>query len=248
MIISKLCQTPRGLAGLLFAVLYFLLSTQSTAAGSFSVSPLKVVLSANKKVVSLTVRNRGIAAASIQLQTVEWRQDDNGNDVYTPAKILLATPPMFTLPPGEIQVIRAGLRRLPDAREELAFRLYLQEIPAPVDGSFQGLQVALRLGVPVFVQPTSETAPKLQWQAKRLDNGKLQIQASNDGTAHAKLGGVSLVPENGGSMEGKVTGYLLPGSTRHWDLEPVFDFAPGDQLTVSARVNGKTSSVRVRVD
>ena len=63
------------------------------------------------------------------------------------------SPPIATIAPDKEQIIRVGLRRAPDKERELSYRLFLQEVPAPPKPGFQGLQVALRVGLPVFVQP-----------------------------------------------------------------------------------------------
>lgn len=236
----------RGLAGL-FTALSLLLWLPSVGAGSFSVKPVRVTLSADKKVASLEVQNNGDSETSIQLETVAWTQEPSG-DVYKLSETLLATPPIFTLAPGETQIVRVGLRRLPSADQELPFRLFLTEIPPPAKKDFHGLQMALRLGVPVFLQPTTEIAPELHWRAKNLNNGHLQLQVTNRGNAHAKLDSASLQLPSGEHIQGTASGYILPGYKREWEIEPVVEITPGDRLALETRVNGNTRSVTVPVE
>src|SRR4051812_46070459 len=118
--------------------LAFLLGAVGVAnAGSFAVNPVRATLSAKQTVSSLVVRNSGSESTVIQLEVVNWAQED-GKDVYTPTKELLATPPIFTVPPGGSQVVRVGLRRATDSQRELAYRLFLQEVP-PAKTDVQGL-------------------------------------------------------------------------------------------------------------
>ena len=73
----------------------------------------------------------------------------------------MATPPIFTVPPKGTQVIRVGLRRAADAQQGLSYRMFLQEVPPPPRQGLQGLQVALRLSLPVFVMPARDARPVL---------------------------------------------------------------------------------------
>jgi CBS domain containing-hemolysin-like protein len=44
----------------------------------------------------------------------------------------------------------------PDPVNEIAYRLVLDEIPPPPEPGFKGLQVALKINFPIFVQPLTE--------------------------------------------------------------------------------------------
>ncbi len=81
-----------------------------------------------------------------------WAQKD-GKDQLTPTRELIATPPIFNLKAGTTQLIRIGMLRKVDLEKELIYRLILEEIPPPPAPDFKGLQVALRIGLPVFIKP-----------------------------------------------------------------------------------------------
>src|SRR5262245_29568931 len=100
------------------------LQPRAGVAGSFEVNPVRVDLSAAARTSAVTVRNTGSEAVIVQLSVVAWSQED-GRDVYTETKEILATPPIATIPAGGEQIIRAGLRRAPDAQRELSYRLFL---------------------------------------------------------------------------------------------------------------------------
>jgi fimbrial chaperone protein len=145
------------------------------------------------------------------------RVQQDGKDVYTPTKDILATPPIFTVPAGGSQVVRVGLRRPTDAQRELAYRLFLQEVP-PAKSDAQGLRMVLRIGLPVFVLPPVVTKPVLRWQAVRTADGALKVVLTNSGNAHIQVARAKLtVPGSSQSLATQdVAAYVLSGQSRDW--------------------------------
>lgn len=188
-------------------------------AGSFQVGPVTATLSADHRVAALTVRNTGTDAATIQLRAMAWSQSD-GKDAFAPAQDILATPPIFTVPAGGSQVIRIGSRRDPDPQQERAYRLFLREVPPAPQAGAHGLRMVLEISLPVFVQPTSASAPDLHWQAIRIDGTHVKLTASNTGTAHARLTHFVLTGEGGGRIPmSSNTTYILPGNSHDWMID-----------------------------
>src|SRR5438876_8352828 len=74
-------------------------------AGSFTVNPVRVTLSATQSVAAITVRNVGTEATVVQLETSSWNQH-GGLDSLASTTEVLATPPIITLPPGASRIIR----------------------------------------------------------------------------------------------------------------------------------------------
>ena len=157
----------------------------------------------------------------VQTAILAWSQAD-GKDEYTPADGALATPPLATIPPSGEQIVRVGLRRAPDPRTELAFRLYVQEIPGSERPSFSGLQVALRVGIPVFVAPSGPVTRKLEWTAKRQADGRLALTVENRGNVHLQIVGMTLIAPLSRTEVAQENGlaYVLPGQSRTWLLKP----------------------------
>nr|WP_280115884.1 fimbria/pilus periplasmic chaperone [Azotobacter salinestris] len=218
----------------------------SVLAGSFSVSPIRVTLSAGQKIMALRVINSGATPVSIQLELFSWMQEQ-GADRYSPTNELLAMPPIFTVAPGESQVVRIGLRRAPDPQRELSYRLFLQELPAPLPKGFQGLQVALRLGVPVFVTSSAPTAPQLQWRLRRTSKG-LVLSTINQGNAQGHVSGLQLLLRNGKIMTLQDPVYVLAGVRREWPLEGIVSLPIGELVELSAKVNEKDVTSQLRVE
>lgn len=211
----KAARRPRRTLGLCIAALLF---HGCAWAGSFQVNPIRVDLTPKAQTTALTVKNTSDEAVVVQVSIDAWSQDA-GKDVYAPTKELLATPPVMTIPPGDERVVRVGLRRAPDRDKELSYRLFLQEVPPPPKPGFQGLVVALRVGLPVFVAPAQgAAAPRMAWKASRLPDNKLEVSAVNEGTAHLQVADISVV--DGANAVATYSGltYVLPGQRRDWTL------------------------------
>lgn len=208
-------STHRALWGLVF-----FLAAAAASAGSFQVSPVNPTLSSRHPVSALTVRNTSANPTVIQVDAMAWSQPE-GVDTFVPAPDILATPPIFTLPAGGTQVIRVGSRLPPDANAERSYRLFLREIPPPPKPGFNGLRMALRISLPLFIQPTASAVPQLEWQAIAWEKGRLRIQATNKGLAHARLSAFKLSTGINGKplpIPGE-TAYVLPGASHVWVVQ-----------------------------
>jgi len=203
-------------------------------AASFQVNPIRVTLSPEHTTGVLRVTNASDTPTVVQLEIVAWSQENN-LDVYTPSRALLATPPIFTVNPGNQQVVRIGMRTTPDAKRETCYRLFLSEVPPAPKPGFRGVQIALRVGIPVFVEPPVATTPDLHWSARRVSANELEIAAVNSGTAHAEIlklnvtatgRGVPLVEEFGG--------YVLPGAQHTWSIKLTAPLAANIPLEINA--------------
>jgi fimbrial chaperone protein len=227
---TVLGQALRGLA--IFSVALTGCGWHAAQASSFSVNPVRVTLSAKQPVAAITVRNSDAQQTVVQLETNAWTQVD-GKDTQVPSSDLLATPPIFTLPPGGSQIIRVGLRNARKFPGEVTYRLSLREVP-PAVPSTTGLRVALLISMPIFVVPATPVAPDIQWRATRDADGKLRITATNTGNAHVQVGKLDLLASGQVVGTRQVAEYVLPGSTRSWALDAPGTLAAGAKLHISA--------------
>lgn len=221
--------------------LAFALATHGSVparAASFSVSPMRVSLSAGKPVAALEVHNESDEPSVVQLELVSWSQNDT-DDVYVETAEVLATPPILTVPPGGSRVVRIGLRRPADHDRELTYRLYLQEVPAALPEDFQGMRMTLRVGVPVFVAETTKPKSKLQWRSVVLPDGAVQLTLTNAGNEHVKITELELRAVDGAaSGSQQVSTYVLPGQSRQWQIKMTNPVAAGSRLQVTAHSDG----------
>lgn len=214
--------------GLMASAAVFGLPSMPAHAGSFSISPMRLDLSTTSRTAAMTVRS-GPREALVQAQVVLWEQVD-GEDRLTPTRDLLVSPAVFTLPPNGSQLVRVALRTPPvDTTRELSYRLILQEVPQDANPEFTGLQVALRLSVPVFVANEGTTGAKLAWSAAPSGDG-LIVTAKNSGDVHTRIHGFSVAPATGEAqpLVQPLGTYLLPGQARSWSL------GHGDEASAAA--------------
>lgn len=187
--------------------------------------------------MAINVRNDSDQPTSIQIQAVAWSQLD-GKDVYTPTRELLVSPPIVTISPKSEQVIRAALRRKADVANELAYRIYLQELPSQPTPGFMGLQLALRIGLPVFVKPqTGKAAPKMVWSVSQAPDNNLKVTLQNQGNAHVQVSDFALyVPGGDKPIAGESgSSYVLAGQAREWLVKSdLFEKITGGRLRLKA--------------
>jgi fimbrial chaperone protein len=217
---------------LMFMVTAFGLAGWANAA-NLTVYPVGVILNAQKPAGEINLQNDDEAPKVIQIELMEWSQKD-GQDIYTPSRDLLVNPPVFTLQPGKTQLIRLGLNKPTKNAEELSYRLYINEVPPPPKPGFTGLQMALRLGIPVFVEPHQPAKPRLDWQARRNGDGSIKLRVANTGNVHMKLLDFELKEAEQSRTLAKESGgfYLLPGQSRELSFIPEFDWQ-GNRLKLS---------------
>lgn len=196
------------------------LSPAPAHAGSFSVSPVRVDLSAQAQTGALTIRNQDDAPVVVQAEGLLWEQA-NGQDELSPTKDVLVSPAVFTVPANGSQLVRVALRRPADAQRELSYRLILTEVPSQADAGFTGLNIALRLSLPIFVEARTPAAAQLEWSAERGSDGKLSVTTRNSGSAHARVLKFTVAPAEGPGqpLEQPTAAYVLPGTARTWMLD-----------------------------
>lgn len=208
------------MAGSVTAWMLMLAAASTAAAGTFSIAPVRIELQGSQHTAVLTVHNDDAAALVIQVSALNWTQP-GGEEGNAATRELLATPPVFTLPPNGEQIVRVALRREPDPARELDYRLLLAEVPQPADKKFTGLRVALRLSIPVFVKAASPAAAALRWRAQWLPEGGLALSATNEGMSHQQISDFTLHFAGTEALaRGVVSRYVLPGSTVTWKIAP----------------------------
>ena len=218
-----------------YGLTFFIAGTVSASAGSFAVSPVRVTLSSSAPVASLVVRNDDSTPVVVQLELAAWSQQD-GKDEFSPTREILATPPIFTVPAHASQVVRVGLRHALNAQSELDYRLFLQEVPPPPKPGFQGLRMALRISMPIFVAPAVAAAPALHWEAIRVPGEKIRIRLTNAGNAHVQVANFKLTLPNGtDSNLQQVATYVLSGQSHDWLVGG--SARPGATIRLSAQTD-----------
>ena len=203
-----------------YATLAGLAMAHAALAGSFSVTPVRVELTEARRTAVLTLHNPEDSPLTLQVALVDWAQAD-GLDHYADTHDLLATPPVFTIPAKSEQIVRVALRRDLDPARELPYRIFFEQVPESAPRDFNGLNIALRIGVPVFLLPHATTHADLTWEAHYLADGRLQILANNRGSAHVQVTDFDLRLGSGAStLHVADVKYVLPGSQMSWTVTP----------------------------
>lgn len=196
---------------------FTILGTLSLAAASFTVTPVRVELSARQLHATLQITNGGDEKVTIQLHSVLWTLS-GGVESLQDTNDFIVNPPIFTIMPHETQVIRVGIREFAWSATETTYRLILEEVPPSSDSSLKGLRTVLRISIPIFVKPSVSTAAKLSWDLQRTPDGGATLSVSNHGNAHIQLMQLSMVANGAtdASFQHKDFVYLLPGERKEW--------------------------------
>lgn len=206
------------------------LAPAPASAASFSVNPVNIILPSDRQAASLTLTNSGAAPVSVRVLTYGWTQVDGG-DVHTPTDNVIASPPIFTIAPGATQLVRVGLKARPQAG---AYRVIFEEIPRQ-EPTGTGIQVHLRLNLPLYLVPEGGGQPMLSWRAWQDSNGDLFVEGRNSGSAHRQV--IELWAEQGGKRQrlSRQMGVVLPASARLWKIGKQPGLQAGAPLVLTVR-------------
>ena len=177
-------------------------------ASNFGVTPLRLDIGPKAKSGSFTVSNQDKAPITFQVSVKKWTQEPGGKDVYTDSKELVVFPTQLEIKPGQKKIVRVGFEGTPP-KHESAYRVFIEELPAPVKVSEHGGEVRVlgRFGLAVLVRDKS-SVPHLAIDELSVKGGKVTVKVSNSGDSAARVQRLSL----GKSKE------LLPGFAGNWVL------------------------------
>jgi fimbrial chaperone protein len=196
------------------------LAALPAAASTFNIAPIRAELGVGHRTEALTLTNVEDEPVVVDVRVVAWSQR-NGQEQLDETRELLVTPPVLQIPAKGEQIIRVALRREADPAQELTYRVIFDEVPQAAPVAFNGLRVALRLSVPVFVAPSrGRAAPNVAWDAHALADGGLEIAATNRGTGHLQISDFDMQwPGVKDGLHGMTSKYVLPGSRITWTLK-----------------------------
>lgn len=202
-----------------FLSVFCLLAAYPAAASTFNIAPIRAELTGAHRTFVLTLTNAEDHPVVVQIRLVAWSQR-NGEEQLDETRDVLVTPPVAQLGANSQQVVRVALRREPDPSRELTYRVLFEEVPQAAPANFNGLQVALRLSIPVFVAPAhAVAAAALTWDAHRLPDGAIEVAATNHGTGHLQVSDFELQSGLKDALHGLTSKYVLPGSRVTWTVK-----------------------------
>ena len=197
------------------AVAIQLLTSPVAGGQALSVLPVNVLLAPNQRAATLSLSNHDTKQMAIQIRTYAWNQKD-GNDQLTDSDQLVASPPIATIAPGAMQVVRLILRQ-PATGREVTYRIFVDQIPPPAEAGT--VHVVLRLSIPIFAQPTTPAVPHIRFHIEK-ENGQLVLVGVNNGLRHEAIRNITLRTRDGRELkeEPSASPYILAGSTRRWRM------------------------------
>ena len=198
-----------------FALAFLLLAAPPPAlAGRFSVAPIRIDFGASLRIGAVTVTSEDDHPLVFKNSPSLWTQNADGGDVYTPTSDLVVTPPLLRVETGEPRIVRIGTVREPGDVER-SYRVFLEEqAPANPEGGGATIAVVIKFGVPVFVAPRSERVAGSAEIVERKP-ARISVQVKNTGNVHFN---VETITANGVALKDVSSWYLLPGTTRRYDL------------------------------
>ena len=184
-------------------------------------APIRLELGHQAKSGSVTVTNDGEEPMQVQMTAMEWTQDGEGKDRYEETQDLVFFPKIMELKGKEERLIRAGIR-VPAAKTEKTYRLFIQEIPVPGKPPGTSVAIAIRFGLPIFVKPVREEE-KGEIGRPELEKGTVRAEVRNRGNVHFAIRSVVVKGNDPGGQpvfEKELSGwYLLAGASRRYSVE-----------------------------
>lgn len=185
-------------------------ATEADAA-TLDVRPTLLQLLPGQKVGVLYLVNQDDAPHTYQIKSFRWLP--NGTEqLQEPTDEVIANPSIVVLQPKQTQIVRYGLRGGLAAAPEQAYRMIVDEVPQEVATPGSGLNVLLRVSLPLFVRNVVQPpAPSLTVAWTEADR-TLHLRIANTGpyttrVVQAKIGGDG-VPAG---LEIAQLHYVLPG-------------------------------------
>lgn len=187
-------------------------------AGDFRVYPIRLDLDRDAKSGAVKILNEGVSKLNVQMKLFEWTQDESGKDAYAESTGLIFFPRSMTVEPNEERVLRVGIKA-PAVSREIAYRLFVEEMPELKKPGGKGAQVAvaIRFGLPVFVRPVNAQT-KGEITSAEVSKGVLNVTVENPGNVSFSISTIRVVGRDKGGKETftrDMNGwYLLSGAKR----------------------------------
>lgn len=178
-----------GKAVLCTAFLLIFWGPLTTAEAQVAISPIRVDLSDDHTKDVIRISSQASSTMSYQVEIVSWSQSDERREIYEPTDEVLVVPPLFTLQPGEEQIVRVGMLTDADPSVERSYRMFITELAAPQEEKREvtGVNMRLRLGVPVFVAARALPSASLEHIGSKQMENQLFMQMHNSGNTHVRI-------------------------------------------------------------
>lgn len=220
-------------AALVAGMIVSLTATAGMAvAATFRVSPVTIEVTNEGAASAVTVTNDSDRPITIQSRLFRWTQTD-GREALDPTDVVVASPPMMTIPVGQSHVVRLVRVAAQRAAQEEAYRILVDEVPDPRSGSAGVVTFLLRQSLPVFFGSRPLARPDVTFALQHGATG-WRLFATNRGQRRERLNDVAIHDSRGSQVMGRkgLMGYVLAGGKMSWPVDlPVDRHGP---LTLDA--------------
>ena len=218
---------------ILALVLGMLSSPVSAIASDLRVAPVIIEPLAGSRTTTVTLTNEETRPVRAQIRVQRWSQE-NGQDVLSPTKDVVASPPLATLKPNEQYLIRLVRISKTPPKDEESYRILIDEVPNPADLRAGSVDLVLRQSIPAFFSDTPRRAPNVNWNVMQ-DGSQLWLIGRNTGDRRIRLADLGLTA-NGISiyLHTGLFGYVLPGAEMRWPITSSTPLPMGTKLDMKA--------------
>ena len=231
-----------------------LLAHAAASGGVLEVTPTLLQIATRQNADGVQLSNTGEGAIRAQVRVYAWTQQ-NGDDLLTPTRALIASPPLLHIAPGRTQLLRVIRAFGPvPVVEELAYRLIIDELPSspvpsvpPKQADTTAISFRMRYSLPVFVgdAPTASVAPQLAWSFESTGR-HWTLHATSSARSHAQIADLQAVLADGSRrmLFPGLLGYVLAGRSMQWSMPALTQ--PGSPIvSFEAMINRDTRTLDV---
>lgn len=244
-------MTSKLWATLVVTVLCFLAPVTARAA-SYVVSPVIATLDPGSTSTIVELRNQGTEPLRLQLSVHAWAESPTGEMQLTRTTDLVVFPTLLSLAPGDARKVRVGLPApLVGQADEKAYRLFVEELPPlRTAGAENAVRVLTRMGIPIFVRPSSVSPAVVKLDAPLIAGRSAIVTLRNEGGAHFRARKVlfTLRSATGAVIFEKAltAWYVLSGGRRDYTVAmPACTAAATAEVTVETDAGTRTASAPV---
>ena len=243
-ILKRAVATVSATAVLLFTSAY----SAPVLAGSFSVSPVRIYMSAKDRATAITVVNEGDEDIVMQADLYEWKQKPGGEDDLKLTEEMFLSPPIIKLAAKSRQVVRLARLVSTPTTAQMTYRMIVREIPeAKPPSKDLTVQIALAFSLPVFITPPGVKS-KVICTAERVSASSINAVCENSGNAYARPISFTLNNSAGAKIAEGQGGYVLPGIKRAFLIDHGKEaITAGDAKLVVPLDDGTTEAYPVTI-
>src|SRR5262249_24695143 len=179
-----------------------------------------------------------------------WDHDESDAMKLEPTGEVTFFPNVVTLAPGKQQKVRVGTTASFGATER-AYRIFVEELPAPNAAAANRVSMRTRIGIPVFLEATKPTGTA-ETPETAAENRSVSTKIRNTGNTHVMVDSIEF---RGFNQAGQVVftrtvpgWYVLAGRTRRF-AAPVSpeECQSVQRVDAKAVVNGSPLNARADV-